>query len=226
MMDPSLIQCPLFQDMSQEDISKSLACSGALIRSYPKDEIIFSPGDRPRYLPVLLEGSVIIGNYSPEGRRSVVGYFQKAGEIFGEVFLFLKKDSYEHFALAAQPCRLLLIPKEFLYQPCSKSCSCHTRITYNLMGILADKAYFLNQRVQVLASPSLRQKIARALLMHTRGQKEPVLHMGREELADYLNAARPSVSRELSWMEQEGLVALGRKEVRILSMRALAQLLE
>lgn len=225
-MEPSLMQCPLFRDMSQEDISKSIACSGALVRSYGKDEVIFSQGDRPRSLPVLLEGSVMIGNYSPEGRRSVVGYFQKGGEIFGEVFLFLKKESYEHFALAAQPCRILFIPKEFLYHPCSKSCGCHTRIIYNLMGILADKAYFLNQRVQVLSSPSLRQKIARVLLMHTQGQEQPVFHMGREELADYLNAARPSVSRELSRLEQEGLVALGRKEVRILDPRALARLLE
>ncbi len=49
--------------------------------------------------------------------------------------------------------------------------------------------------------------------------------MNREELADFLNAARPSLSRELMKMQDEGLIAIDRQEIKILDMEALAELM-
>ena len=51
--------------------------------------------------------------------------------------------------------------------------------------------------------------------------------MKREELAVYLNTTRPSLSRELSWMQENGIIERnGRQSIRILSFEMLQNILE
>ncbi|MFQ8823481.1 MAG: helix-turn-helix domain-containing protein [[Ruminococcus] lactaris] len=48
--------------------------------------------------------------------------------------------------------------------------------------------------------------------------------MNREELAASLNAARPSLSRELSQMQDEGIIKMeGRKSIKILDYSRLQE---
>ena len=49
------------------------------------------------------------------------------------------------------------------------------------------------------------------------------MDMNRNELADFLNVSRPSMSRELGRMRDEGLIDFYRGSVRILSPEQLMQ---
>ncbi len=84
-----------------------------------------------------------------------------------------------------------------------------------MLSILAQKAYLLNQKVQMLSSGSLRQKIAKILLKNCRSDGKVLISMNREEMADFLNAARPSLSRELMKMQEEGLIKIYKKNFLI-----------
>lgn len=48
-----------------------------------------------------------------------------------------------------------------------------------------------------------------------------MLSMNRNELADFLNVARPSLSREMCRMRDEGMIDFHRSSVRIRDMEAL-----
>lgn len=50
------------------------------------------------------------------------------------------------------------------------------------------------------------------------------LHMNREQLADFLGVARPSLSRELMKMQKDGLIEVGRKSIRICDRDAVEML--
>lgn len=211
----NLRESPLFAGMSDAEIQGCLSCSKSKIAAYDRDAMIFSQDDPPEKLWVLLEGAVVVGSDSKDGRRIIVATFDTPGELFGEVFLFLNRRTYDHYAQAASPVRVLQIPREFLSHTCGQNCGCHAKLIANMLSILARKAYFLNRRLQVLSCATLRQKIALALLQSAADGGGAALAMNREVLADYLNAARPSVSRELMRMQEDGLLTVDKRRVVI-----------
>ncbi len=206
---------PLFSGIPEADIEHCIRCSKAEIKFYDKDEFIFHQQDAPQKLFVLLEGSVAVGNDSIDGRRSIVATFGRSGELFGEVFLFIDQKVYDHYAQAVTSSKVLAIPKDFLCHTCGENCGCHTKLISNMLSILANKAYYLNQKVQLLSCATLRQKIAKTLLKHALPDGSVALSMNREELADFLNTARPSLSRTLMEMQADGLIKIKKKTIYI-----------
>ena len=83
------------------------------------------------------------------------------------------------------------------------------------MSALAQKADYLNERLDIMASISLRQKIAKVLLRYDLQHPGKPYTATREELAQYIAATRPSISRELMNMQDEGLICVSREGIRI-----------
>lgn len=96
----------------------------------------------------------------------------------------------------------------------------------NMLKILAEKAFFLNNKVQLLSHGSLRQKIAKFLLEDIDESMYVKLNMNREEFADYLSVARPSLSRELNNMQKDGLIEVDRDIIRVLNYSNLLDFVE
>ncbi len=211
----------LFKGLSQDEIELCLKCSDARLKDYDKNQIIFSQMDPPKALYVLIGGSVSVCKDTPDGRRYIVTNIEE-GDIFGEVYVFLKKADYNYYVLSNMTSTVLAIPKEYFFSSCDKSCNAHSLIIQNMLGILAQKAYFLNNKVQLLTSGSLRQKIAKYLLDNCNNKKYVKLSMNREQFASYLNVTRPSLSRELINMQEDGLIEVDRDMIKILDMDKLS----
>lgn len=211
-----LRKSPLFNHMTDGDIRNCLKCSHSKVISYEKDEVIFLQQDKPKKLFILIEGSVVVCSDSISGKRNIITTISKTGEVFGEVFLFLDERGYENYAIAADRAEVLEMPKEFLYHNCGNNCGYHTLLISNMLSILAQKAYHLNQKLQIMSSSTLRQKISKLLLQNVDKGGNVILKMKREELADFLNVARPSLSRELMKMQEDGLVKIERNKIKII----------
>jgi cAMP-binding proteins - catabolite gene activator and regulatory subunit of cAMP-dependent protein kinases len=224
-MFPSLKNSPLFFGMSEAEISNCLKCSKSDIVSYDKDEIVFYQEDMPTHLLILLEGSVAICNDTATGKRSIIATFHQSGELFGEVYVFLQREEYDHYVQAITSSKIMRIPKEFFFHTCGENCGYHARLISNMLTILANKAYFLNHKVQILSCVTLRQKIATLLLRNSKADGKVPLSMNREELADYLNTARPSLSRELMNMQADGLIKIQKRDICILNFDKLQSVL-
>lgn len=211
----------LFKGLSQDEIELCLKCSDARLKDYEKNQIIFSQMDPPKALYVLIGGSVSVCKDTPDGRRYIVTNIEE-GDIFGEVYVFLKKADYNYYVLSNMNSTVLAIPKEYFFTTCDNSCNAHSLIIQNMLGILAQKAYFLNNKVQLLTSGSLRQKIAKYLLDNCNNKKYVKLSMNREQFASYLNVTRPSLSRELINMQEDRLIEVDRDMIKILEMDKLS----
>ncbi len=211
----------LFKGLTQEEIEMCLGCSKAKLKDYEKNQIIFSQMDPPKALYVLLQGSVAVCKDTPDGRKYIVTNIEEK-DIFGEVYVFLEKADYKYYAMANTDSTVLAIPKEYFFSTCDKSCNAHSVIIQNMLGILAQKAYFLNNKVQLLTSGSLRQKIAKYLLENCNNKKYVKLTMNREQFSAYLNVTRPSLSREMIKMQEDGLIEVDRDMVKIVDMDKLS----
>ena len=76
----------------------------------------------------------------------------------------------------------------------------------------------MHNKIKVLASGSLREKIVRFLFQQLGSDGKVELGISREFLAAYLAVTRPSLSRELGSMQREGILSVEGKMIRVLDM--------
>ena len=219
------IDSPLFKNLTDEEILACLRCSGARKRTFEKNEIIFDHNTKPDKLYILLEGMIGLCTDSLSGDKSILTVFQDKGEIFGEVYLFIDNNRYDYYALVLKKSVILEIPKIFFYQTCERCCNHHSKLITNMLNILASKAYYLTKKNQLLSSSNLRQKIIKYLFMNMSKQGIVELNMSREDLANYLNVTRPSLSRELINMNKEKLIEVKGRRIKILDKDKLEEYL-
>ena len=80
---------------------------------------------------------------------------------------------------------------------------------------LSWKAYNMNRKLRILGSGSLRERIVRFLVECQDSEGQIHMNLSREEMADYLNITRPSLSRELGKMQEEGILELDRRQILV-----------
>jgi CRP-like cAMP-binding protein len=204
----------LFQGLTMEDLTLCLKCSNAKVKEYKKNEIIFSQLDPPRALFVLVEGLVSVCQDSMDGKSYMITQIEE-NDIFGEVFLFLKDVGYSQYVIANVNSKVLEIPKEFFTHTCEANCTSHATIISNMLNILARKAFYLNNKVQLLTSGSLRQRLAKYFTGNMTDKGYIKLGMKRDNFAAYLNVTRPSLSRELMKMQEEGIIKVEKDMIKV-----------
>ena len=190
----------LFIGLNEEEILNCLNSADFKIEEYEKDETIFHVGDKAVHINVLIDGTVNVCRDSMDGK------------------------GYEHYAKAASKVRILKIPKDYLFETSKAAKDYHKVFLKNMISDLALKNYYLNRKVQILSCSSLRQKIAMFLIQNMDKDKRCVPGLGREEMADLLNTARPSLSRELMKMQEEGIISIDKKQILIKDIKALENL--
>lgn len=201
----------LFKGLRSQELLEILELDYFRILKLDRDSYVFQQGQVPGEMFILLEGSVQVEKIDVNGKRVIVNIFNRPGTVFGEVYLYLSDHPYDYGCLAREDSRVLAIDREFF----SQDNDLQKRLTRNMLEILASKAFHLNQKLLIMGSFSLRQKIANYLLQKWEESPEIKLNFKREELADYLGTTRPSLSRELSRMEDQGLISLGRNTISI-----------
>lgn len=216
----------LFRDISDEERFKMLKCSKAQEKEYASEEYIFRQGQKPTKLFLLLEGTVMVAKNFASGKRDVL-FLVQAGDVFGEMFLFADAQSYWYDAIAQDRVRTLEIPWTFFYGFCKNACGHHQMITRNMLEIQAQKNFIMTRKLHLLSGTTLRERIALWLMEQVQDEVLKVKpNMNREELADYLGTTRPSLSRELMKMQQEGLIEVTRSHIIIKNREELEYLCE
>ena len=95
-------------------------------------------------------------------------------------------------------------------------------------GLVSDKYFSLSRRIDLLVMKSLRAKVAAYLLSEAARAHSLTFSIpfSRIQLADYLNCDRSALSRELSTMQKEGLIATYRSSFKLLEPDALQQMVQ
>ena len=205
----------LFSDIAQSEIDKMLKCSRAVSRRLSAGEYIFRQGEVPQMIFLLQSGEMALVKDFASGKRNLL-YTVKPGDVFGEAFLFAGQSHYWYDAVAMEESQVLQIPWKFFYGFCENACGHHQMITRNLLEILAGRNFSMTKKLHLLSSTSLKEKLAIYFLENTDKDGYVKLSMNRENFADFLGVARPSLSRELMNMQKEGLTEVDKEKIRIL----------
>ena len=216
---------PLARGLSPEELGEFLASSQVRLGKYSDGETIFHEGDKPDRLFLLIQGKVEILANTYSGRQLILGEVDEPGDIFGEVYLFLGHKKYDMYTKAVGEVQLLEIYSQLFMDGQPEAMALTVRLQQNLLHAIAWKTYFIHNRLKVLSCGSLREKIARYILQLPHKGKQVQLPEGRELMAAHLAVARPSLSRELGKMQQEGIISVEGNKLEILNVEAFEELL-
>lgn len=213
-----LLKSRLCKGMNEEQVQYIVRSSIVTRSPYHKNQVIFFEGDEPEKLYILISGGITICRDTTSGKRVVLTNISTPGDIFGEVYLFINKKSYGVGAVASEPSVLAEISKEiFLHNVGAEAESDYKYILMeNLLQIFAAKAFHLSNKVTLLGSGSIREKIVKYLLSLPEEKGVINLPINREAMALELNVTRPSLSREFSNMKEEGILSISGSKVKVL----------
>ncbi len=215
----------IFHGLSEEELEKSLHCTQSVILEFQKNAYIFHQEDTPKRLYFVLEGEVEVGSVNPFGKLARIELL-KEGDGFGEIEMFLHHLEYNCYAKAGKRAKVLAVAQDFFCGRCERNCVHHGKVVFNMLEVFAKKADKNNRQIELLTIGNLRQRVAAYLLEASRGGTGIKLDMNREELAAYLNTTRPSLSRMLLQMQDEGILELpSRNRIRILDAERLQEIL-
>ncbi len=219
---PQLTSCPIFQGNSAAEIVAMLECLRPTVNMYHPGECIVIAGTPLTGLGVVLTGRVTISKEKVSGERVLIA-IAGPGTMFGEVAAFAGNRVWPATVMADDASEVLFLPPEKIVNNCQHHCEFHRRLTTNMLGIIAGNALLLNKKLEFLTMKSLREKIAAFLLEQSERNANLtfVLPFDRDELADFLGVSRPSLSRELGRMRDEGLIEFHRSAVKIINLQAL-----
>ncbi|AWZ48981.1 transcriptional regulator [Clostridiaceae bacterium 14S0207] len=213
---------PLFHGIKEEEIIYMLKCLTPKIHSFSKNECIVNSGEEINKFGIVLEGEVTILKENSEGNRVIISVIKK-GDLFGEMLVFSSRKIWPVTVMVQNSCKVLFLTNSDLIARCGKMCPWHNALLQNFIKIISDKALILNKKVDYLSIKSIRGKIATYLLeqYENNPSNNIILPLNRNELADFLNVSRPSMSREMSGMRDEGIIDFYLSTFRIKDMEAL-----
>jgi CRP-like cAMP-binding protein len=123
---------------------------------------------------------------------------------------------------------VLFLSSDRIVGTCSTVCPRHTMVIRNMLRIISARALFLNKKVEYLTIKSMRGKISTYFLEQYQktGKMIFLLPMKRNELAEFLNVSRPSMSREMCRMRDEKIIDFNMASIKIINLEALKNSVE
>lgn len=165
---------------------------------YHKGMIIYYEHDVCDRLGVIISGQVRLVHYTNDGEERVLANL-KSGDIFGDVLIHSSMPFYPGHLIASIKTEIAFIDMNKLDELLGKNQD--FRICY--LKQLSEKALNYNLHNKLLMQKSLREKI---MMWLSYQRQDKVKIESKEQLANFFNVQRPSLSRELGLMKREGLV--------------------
>jgi len=217
-----LMDNELFNTIDEETLIKIMNNIKYSIVSYQRGEILFQEEESCNAIGLIVEGMINIERIYPNGKGVVMSKF-KVGDVFGEALLFSKTIKYPATIIALTDCKVLYLPKEEVV----RMFSMESKVMENFMMLLSEKIIILNNKIRSISLKYVKQKVVDYILKEYMNEenKEINLKYSKEEIAADRGIPRPSLSRELIKLRDEGLIEFSRNKIVVLDIDKLEDIL-
>lgn len=216
-----LQETELFAGISAEEFDALKYCISFEEKKYKKDEIIFLNGQKIKNLGLIIDGQVILERYDYWGNKNIVQVIEQ-GDIFGESFAAIEGEEIPFNVITMTDCHILFIENSELIHMCHKGCNFHNKFIANLFKILARKNIALSSKIIHTSEKSIRARVMNYLsdMAFSKKKESFSIPFNRQQMADYLLVDRTALSKELSRMQEEGLIKFWKNEFSLLNKPA------
>ena len=216
-MIEQLLSNPLFRNVSAGELRKDFEGLTYKVKNYTKGEILAHQGDVCNKLIILTKGSVR-GEMIDESGRIVKIEDIASPRALAPLFLFGAANRFPVEVTANENTEVIIIPKESVIKLFARN----EAFLENYMNMSANYAQTLSEKLFFMSFKTIRQKLASYFLRLSATQGSQILlDRSQQELADYFGISRPSLAREVSHMQDDGLIKADRKQITILNKEKL-----
>lgn len=209
----------LFEDLNDAELAR--VAQSCIVRAYERHAQIYEEHDNANDVFFILDGSVRINSVSTEGREIIYSDLA-TGDIFGE---FAAIDGLPRSAnlVALTDCLLARMTAAKFFDLLRQNGTVSTR----LVQLLVAKIRRMSERVFEVSALAVRERVRRELLRMaasgTRSGKSVVIQPAptHYDLAARIGSHREAVTRELNRLEEEHIVEIGRRQIRIVDLALL-----
>ena len=167
--------------------------------TYARDEEVYAQDDQVELLYRVVRGVVRTSRLTADGRRQV-GDFYYAGDIFG-----LEPGPEHRFAAEAlDDCEIIVVRRSAV-----RAFAGDAALDRAILEATRQEMERLQEHVVMLGRKSARERVASFLMSIAQRQADDHAHlpMGRQDMADYLGLTIETVSRMLTQLQGEAIVA-------------------
>jgi CRP/FNR family transcriptional regulator, anaerobic regulatory protein len=204
---------PVFRQLDGARLARLL--EEAMLVQVPAGGILYDASQPCRGFPLVLEGSVRVAKFAPNGREILLYRVDPGQGCILSGGCLLGHSDYTARGVAEQDVTLLALPPA-LFHELMLEFEPFRRFVFGMYG---ERLSEVMELVEEVAFRRLDARLAQ-LLIH-RG---PVVEATHQKLADELGSVREIVSRLLRSFEERGWVKLERERITVLDPKGLAAL--
>ena len=203
---------PLFAGIAQEEVHRMLHGVHYQIKQFSTNDVIACHGDECNSLQIVVNGNVRGEMMDATGRVLKIEDIG-APRPLAIAFLFGQNNRYPVTITANENSTLLILPRESVIKLIQSS---EVFLT-NFMNVISNRAQFITDKLKSHSFQTLRAKLADYFLELDRSNSGAFyLTKTHEELGEMFGVTRPSLSRTLRELHNEGLISADGKRIDII----------
>ncbi|PKM88946.1 MAG: Crp/Fnr family transcriptional regulator [Firmicutes bacterium HGW-Firmicutes-12] len=211
----------IFKNINEDKLRDIFNNVNYSIKEYSNDSPVAAEGEECLSLGIILDGSVEIQKTYSSGKVVTLARLT-TGNIFGEAIIFSHLNIYPATITTLNSTTVMFIKAADIILLCSQ----FPLVMHSFLELLSDKILLLNKKIKELSFSTIRQKISSFLLEEYRYQGNLTLKIAvsRQELSEHMGIQRPSLSRELINMREDGLIKFSGNTITIIDLYSIEEL--
>lgn len=185
---------PLFKDCDEKTVEMLISTSSNRMAVYERSDIVAVQGSKCRSLLLLCEGSVKTVMTNSEGKEIKIETMH-APEILASAFIYGSENLLPVTIEATSSCKLWIISKDGFLNMMQKDAT----LLQNFLKDISDRSLFLSRKLNEFALQNLNTRLIGYM------KRNSTIH-NLQELAFILGVARPSLSRAVAMLVEQGIV--------------------
>ncbi len=184
--------------------------------------IFYMPNDTGEVLFLLKRGRVQLYRIAPNGKKLIVSTLGP-GAIFGEMSL-VGQGMHNTFAEAVDECVLCVMSRSDVERLMREK----PDVAFRFVQALGSRLTELETQLEEIAFKSIPSRLAGLLIEinHKQGNRYLVKGYTHQDFSEMLGTYRETVTQTLNDFKTDGLIEIGRKQVKLLDLQGLNNLAE
>lgn len=204
----------LFLNITPRNIARILQSLEANSNFYKKNSSILKDVKKDNFICIVIDGYLQIIKNDYNGNKIVIEKLEK-NSIFGTLISPLSNEEYE--VVTKEDSKLVIIDFNSIIINNEINSNVYNQFLKNILNIMAIKIKEYNERIEILANKTIRNKLLAYFKITSKKSKSKIIYLpfNFSELADYLVVDRCAMSRELKNLKDDGLIEVEGKKIKL-----------
>ena len=205
----------LFENINEKNIDKIKRFLKASTIKYQKNVNILSNVNQDNFIAVIDSGSVQLEYSDYDGNKTVIENLSQ-GDLFSTITYSLKNE--EISCITKEVTQITFIEYEDILNSEIMKSDFYIIFTKNLIKLLSEQVVSKNKRIEILTKKTTRDKLLEyfRIISTEKGNKSFTIPITFTDLASYLSVDRSAMTREISYLKDEGFIRTNGRRITLL----------